>query len=236
MSTSQGGPGNIATNGIILYLDAANPYSYVSGSTSWNDISFDKISNNVTLYNGVGFDSNNVGSLSFDGTNTYTRSNIQFAMPQQITFSCWVKIGSQTQSQTLIGDFGQSSTLGYIWIFRASSGSNTLGFQYSNGTTAQSISTSGFFTNFNNVWVNVTVSVDYIDGGVIRVYRNGSLLNGQILTTPQIPRNLFKYFGSYGVASNVIEGNLSCVLLYNRILSNSEVLQNYNALRRRYGV
>ena len=234
MSTAQGGPGNIVTNGIILYLDPANPYSYVSGSTTWNDISFDKISNNVTLFNGVGFDSNNAGSLSFDGTNAYTKSNVEFAMPQQITFSCWVKIGPQTQSQTLIGDFGQSSTEGYIWIFRGSSGSNTLGFQYSNGTLAQSISTINFFGNFNNVWVNVTVSVDYIDGGILRVYRNGFLKNGQFLTTPEIPRNLFKYFGSYGPALNVIEGNLSSVLLYNRILSNAEVLQNYNALKSRF--
>jgi hypothetical protein len=235
MSTVEGFR-NIVRDGIILYLDAANPNSYVSGSTSWNDLSFDKLSNGVTLYNSVGFDSNNAGSLVFDGANTYTRTNSQFALPEKITFSCWVKIGPQTQSQTLIGDFGQSSTLGYIWIFRASSNSNTLGFQYSNGSTAQSISTNSFFLNFNDVWVNVTLTVDYVDNGVLRVYRNGVLLNGQFLTTPQIPRTLFKYFGSYGPSANEINGNLSNVILYNRILSIDEIRQNYNALRARYRV
>jgi len=45
----------IVTDGLVLYLDAANPYSYVSGSTSWNDIS--RGGNNGTLVNGPTFSS-----------------------------------------------------------------------------------------------------------------------------------------------------------------------------------
>ena len=38
MSTLSGGP-NVVMDGLVLWLDAANTKSYVSGSTTWNDIS-----------------------------------------------------------------------------------------------------------------------------------------------------------------------------------------------------
>ena len=57
---------NIVTDGLVLYLDAANPNSYVSGSTTWVDIA---AGNNGTLVNGPTFSSANGGSLLFNGTN-----------------------------------------------------------------------------------------------------------------------------------------------------------------------
>ena len=63
----------IITDGLVLYLDAANPYSYVSGSTVWNDIS--RGGNNGTLINGPTFSSANNGSIVFDGTNDYVINN-----------------------------------------------------------------------------------------------------------------------------------------------------------------
>jgi hypothetical protein len=42
MSTVQGGPGNIVTNGLVLYLDAANTRSYPGTGTVWNDLSINE--------------------------------------------------------------------------------------------------------------------------------------------------------------------------------------------------
>ena len=50
----------IVTNGLVLCLDAANPKSYVSGSTKWNDLSKNYL--NGTLTNGPTFNSANGGS------------------------------------------------------------------------------------------------------------------------------------------------------------------------------
>ena len=63
----------IVTDGLVLYLDAANPNSYVSGSTSWRDIS--RGGNNGTLVNGPTFNSANGGSIVFDGVD----DNISFS-------------------------------------------------------------------------------------------------------------------------------------------------------------
>ena len=61
----------IVTDGLVLYLDAANPKSYVSGSTTWRDIS--RGGNNGTLVNGPTFDSGNGGNIVFDGVDDYSR-------------------------------------------------------------------------------------------------------------------------------------------------------------------
>ncbi len=68
MSTLSGGP-SIVTNGLILNLDAANPKSYVSGSTTWNDVSRSGLSG--TLVNGPTFNTGSGGSIVFDGTDDY---------------------------------------------------------------------------------------------------------------------------------------------------------------------
>ena len=63
----------IVTDGLVLYLDAANTKSYVSGSTTWNDISRTNI--NGTLVNGPTFSSDGGGSILFDGSNDYVQIN-----------------------------------------------------------------------------------------------------------------------------------------------------------------
>ena len=64
---------NIVTDGLVLQLDAVNSKSYVSGSTTWNDLSGNSYTG--TLLNGVGYSSEVGGSLSFDGSNDYIQNN-----------------------------------------------------------------------------------------------------------------------------------------------------------------
>jgi hypothetical protein len=58
---------NVVTNGLVLNLDAANTKSYVSGSTTWRDLSGN--GNNGTLVNGPTFSSNYGGGIVFNGSN-----------------------------------------------------------------------------------------------------------------------------------------------------------------------
>jgi hypothetical protein len=60
---------NIVTDSLVFAVDAANPSSYVSGSTTWKDQTINQ--NNGTLTNGPTFDSGNQGSVVFDGSNDY---------------------------------------------------------------------------------------------------------------------------------------------------------------------
>lgn len=64
----KGGP-KIITDGLLLYLDAANEKSYPGSGTIWNDLSGN--GNNGDLINNVVYDTENNGILLFDGTNEY---------------------------------------------------------------------------------------------------------------------------------------------------------------------
>jgi hypothetical protein len=64
---------SIVRDGLVLYLDAANPKSYPGSGTTWFDL---KGTSNSTLSNGPTFVNSNKGYFSFDGVNDYTQINI----------------------------------------------------------------------------------------------------------------------------------------------------------------
>ena len=65
---------SVPTNGLVAYLDSANPDSYSGSGNTWNDLSGN--GNNFTLYNSPTFDANtNGGVLNFDESNDYAKSN-----------------------------------------------------------------------------------------------------------------------------------------------------------------
>lgn len=226
----------IVTNGLLVYMDAGNTKSYPGNGTAWTDLGKNQ-SNNGVLTNSPTFDSSNNGSIIFDGTNDYVVSSAAYSLPAQVTYNFWVKHSAIASEQTLYSDGGQGGApSGYVWIYRAISGSSGIFFQYSNGSVAAATSTTGMYTGFNGVWLNVGLTVDYT-GAVINWYKNGVLLSGpnSLAGTPQTPVSRTKFIGAYNAGlTNPFNGNISIVQIYNRILSASEMLQNYNALKSRY--
>jgi hypothetical protein len=69
-----GGPDTI-TDGLVLYLDAANTKSYIGSGTTWKDLSGN--SNDGTLTNEPTFDSGNSGSIVFDGVDDFVTTGQQ---------------------------------------------------------------------------------------------------------------------------------------------------------------
>ena len=60
---------DVVEDGLVLYLDAGNNFSYPGSGTTWRDLSGNV--NGGTLVNGVGYNSDNGGSLVFDGVIDY---------------------------------------------------------------------------------------------------------------------------------------------------------------------
>ena len=103
MSTLNGGPGNIVTNGLVFYVDAANPTSYTSGSLVWTDLANSGYSG--SLINNVGYSTSSLGTLTFfTGSGSFVRitQNANFNPisqdSQSFSISCWVK-GAITSSR-----------------------------------------------------------------------------------------------------------------------------------------
>ena len=216
----------IVTNGLVLYLDAANPYSYVSGSTVWNDIS--REGNNVTLVNGPGYSSANGGSIIFDGVNDYGVLPYHKSMDNtNTTLSVWIKttfvIGPNTRHYVFDG-------LGHKTMLFVDE-SYELNFVISLGTFQE--------VNYNapviasNTWVNL---VGTYNGSEMNLYINGTLVNslsvsGNIDSTTN-PGRIMDYIGD----GYETEGLATNFMMYNRGLTASEVLQNYNATKGRFGL
>jgi hypothetical protein len=97
-----GGPYIVRDSSLVLELDAADRNSYVSGSTTWFDLSGN--SNSGSLVNGPTFDSANGGSIVFDGTNDFVNlgtPSTLVGLQVPLTINLWAKIPSTDGLDTL---------------------------------------------------------------------------------------------------------------------------------------
>ena len=235
MSTVHGGQGSIITQGLVLRLDAANPRSYEPPytSTTWKDISGN--GNDGTLTNGPTFNSANGGSIAFDGSNDYVDcgTNNSLKITGSLTLSCWISSSASTGTYICksILVFGAPNQKVYeIGVLN-----NVTYFQLGNGTTNSSISVSAA-SILDNKWHYVTATWD----GTTNT--NGLLIyyDGVIVSQGTSPINTIQQTNDtlqigYG-RRFPFNGKISSTQIYNRALSATEVLQNFNATRARFGI
>jgi hypothetical protein len=218
-------PENIVTNGLVLNIDPANSSSYSGIGNTIYDLS--GFGNTGTLTNGPTFSALNSGSIVLDGTNDYVSfSNAyasSFGITSNATISVWAKIIDENYYQPFIGFYnpsaGNRSDFGIdihaddtlrIWKSDSASG------------TANTI----FFDN----WDHYVLTSDATS---LKVYRNTILLqNASIAGT--ITNNRMFIIGSNWDGTGRI--NFSQVQIYNRALSATEIQQNYNATKGRFGL
>lgn len=216
--SSFGGP-NIITDGLVLNLDAGNTKSYPGTGTTWTDRS--GFGNNGTLINGTGYSPTDVGSVSFDGSDGFVRINNGTGVNISNVFSVLVWVKFNAFNTVLLGsnDFGDSGYPMYILqnqIYIAAGGAFT------------SIQNIGLPTN---QWTHIAVLRNNTS---VSWYKNGTIIGSSTLNSSA--SNVVKSIGGYNAGGFYLNGNISSVEIYNRALSASEVLQNYNATKGRFGI
>jgi len=228
----------IITDGLVLYLDAANTRSYPGSGTTWSDLS--RGGNTGTLTNGPTFNSGNGGSIVFDGSNDYvvTSNNININSNNSRSIDIWFQVSNST-SRHVLCSWGGFSTNGLCNLeINQIIGASTnypyfVGFD-NDAYVAQTIPV--------NTWTNLTLTynggnINSING--INLYINGILKtslfpNGN--TTLNTP-NSKVYLGYEGANNrNPMNGRISICKIYNRALSATEIRQNYNATKTRFGL
>jgi hypothetical protein len=228
MSTLNGGPGNIVTSGLVLYLDAANYLSYTSGSTTWNDLSGNN--NSGSLVNGPTFSSTNAGSIVFDGTNDYVSipnsTSLNFSTLNQLSINIWFYTTNNTADQFLIY---RNSTSATGWVLETS-GQGII-MQIGNGTTLYTASSNT--QSYLGTIVNVQVT---LDGSTLKIYRNSIQVNSTSFTGTIYNTTAPILLGFGTSQPRYLNGNIYQTSIYNRALSADEVLQNYNAIKGRFGL
>ena len=230
---------SIVRSGLVLHLDAANRKSYPGTGTAWTDLT--GTGNNGTLVNGVGYSSGNNGSLVFDGVDD--RGNftnpVNSASPQ--SYEVWVK-----------GTPSGTATNGFGYILHNNSASNAANTSYlvmgyaGTGTALQQnaifAAIGGTLWNQSGTGVladaNITRQIVLTwDGSTQIVYVDGVARVSNPYTGTPTNVSTTTSFGDYNLSTyRPIVGNLYSIRVYNRALSASEVQQNFNALRGRYGI
>ena len=224
----------IVTDGLVLCLDAGNTKSYPGSGTTWTDLSGN--GKNGTLVNGVGYSGDNLGSLSFDGSNDYVGGNLG-SLNAPFTLEVFGKFNNVTQyNYEYFGSIGDFSADGMISISKMGtrdSNSSYHGFMYvyPGSGDARKTNIDLRTTNYQHLVVVLLSSSPYI-----RVYKNG--VEGSMVDSLSAPINTN---GNYRIgtwANNTwwLNGNISSFKVYNRALTASEIQQNFNALRGRFGI
>jgi hypothetical protein len=218
---------NAITNGLVLSLDAANRKSYPGSGTTWLDLSGN---NNIgTLASGSAFSSANGGSIALDGADDYIRIS-QNINPPNITLEFFYKALISTPYEYLISNARDccGPQNGYelhivngvprfsIW------NSTQLGL---NGTT----------TLINQIY-HITATYD---GLQLKIYQD-SVLTSMINSTLGIGSSPSFNLAIGGMGFNPavynLTGNIYIGRVYNRALTATEVLQNFNATKGRFGL
>ena len=217
---------SIVTDGLVLNLNAGNTTSYSGSGTSWFDLSGNN--NTGTLINGPTFNSANGGSIVFDGTNDYGQiAHTTLLNPTlSMTLSAWINVSSFVPFMSIFGK-GTTTNGSGGFDFRIDSSTNINLVKYfiiDQGVTISALSTN---TWYNIVAVQSSTKVDYYINGV----NVGSFSNS---TAYQTNTAVFKIAAD---RSNIYTpAKIANVQIYNRVLSATEVLNNFNALRSRFGL
>jgi hypothetical protein len=204
-----------------MNLDAGNSASYPGTGTTWTDLTGN--GNNGTLVNGPTFDSSNGGSIVFDGTDDFVSISGTRTL-SLFTMICWIKRnGIQDGYDGIMYDRNPGGT----------------GMHFDNSGDYLHYSLNGSEFNWpsgllipNNTWCMVayvqepTQSVLYVNTSSAINAKSSSSTTLSGLTLGADAGGAIRHFN----------GNFAISMLYNRNLLTSEINQNFNAIKSRYGL
>jgi hypothetical protein len=219
----------IITNGLVLSFNFADPNSYISGGTSCIDLS--GFGNTGTIQNSPPYNSLNGGSLSMDGTDDRVLITCAANTIRSYDTTCQfvVKLPIYSGGQRCILSY-RGGGGGGLYIGKQSGGI----FTYYDGLSTAAY-TVGSITDNTIAIVSVVVNAT---GGSISVYINGNLAGTATGRTGfSTAYNNILYLGyDNGGTNEFMLGNFYNFMHYNRVLSETEIAQNYNATKTRFGL
>lgn len=215
----------IITNGLVLYFDAANQKSYIGSGTSCYDLSGNNYTG--TLTNGPTFTSGNKGGIVFDGVDDYISvSNPlnQSNLTQAWTVNAWLSLSTSPSNNAQYLVEGLNSGVAADWY---------------------QVAPLLYLNSGANDYYRYGSAGNYIGAGIINLtFRFQNSSGTRILTKNGIdisgsgPNNTSTPSGQSGTfrIGYQMKGNIYLLQIYNYMLTDSEVLRNYNATKGRFGL
>jgi hypothetical protein len=220
---------SVVKSGLVLALDAADINSYPGTGNTWYGLIG---SNNGTLVNSPTFSPSNNKSIRFDGTNTYVNVpyNPSLDITTAITVEAWVKYASQGEIGGNNRPYSVISYKGYPWTWLLEDISGQFNFRISTTSNSDSRLDSNYYHGLNN-WDHVVCTYN---GSIQAIYVNGIIQNALALSGAIITSSTTIELGTYGSGDYSFNGWLANHRVYNRALTEQEILQNYNATKTKF--
>ena len=229
------GPPKIISDGLVLCLDAGNPKSYTSVSNTWIDLSGN--GKNASKFGAPVFSTDGNGCVDFStatGAGSYaasmgfTFSSNMVPTTGNFTFECWIK------NPPVASQLGMFSNAGGTDGYRFGVGYNGIYYLVGPNYTEATVS---WGENLNSsLWYHAVATWDRTNAYRVSIYLNSIYKNfGSMPTTQTAMQN-----GAPGLVRGgccgLYTGKIALFKVYNRLLSNQEISQNYNALKSRFGL
>jgi hypothetical protein len=215
---------NIVTDGLVLNLDAGFVSSYPTTGTTWYDIGGNSFENYSQSGN-VGF--NNNGYFTFGGSNTGNFNGTPPNITSEFTLGCWFRLTGPLSGGT--PTMLRTNPLGFLMEF-GDTGTNKMAFYCVTNQGAVSVHSD---TLNENVWYYGTGTIKSADS--IKAYINGSQIVTNSIGSATFSVSNYTFYAGYN-QGEFYTGDIAIVQLYDRALSASEILQNYNAQKGRFGL
>ena len=232
---------NIVTNGLVLALDAASPKSYPGSGTTLFDLSGN--GNEGTLTGGPTFSTQNNGSIQVDGSKNIAITGMPTT--SNYTLCIWSLISGPTAFAN-VGHRTYACTDNFRFQWDDTSSTTIargpfVDFVSTSGNLIPSNFTSQSPSDLFNKW-NLTSMTS--DGSITTIYFNN--IQGATTTSARV----FSTDGAMTIGRDNLSGigggdnfnrdGGNCffgpVYVYNKALSNDEIIQNYNALKPRFNL
>ena len=217
----------IVTDGLVFAVDANNIVSYSKSGTSWYSLTGSV--NNGTLTNGPTFNINNGGSIVFDGTDDFANfgsTGLDFGTGN-FNVSCWIKTSNQSSSDYMgvVSKYDNATNTG-LWI-QLTPTNRYVGFGWDGGTYLISTTSvnNGAWRHISCQRTGATTAEIYVDGVLVS---SGAGANTNSNTTVQLD------IGRINISGRYFDGTVANTKIYNKALSASEILQNYQAEQYRF--
>lgn len=238
-----GGP-DIIESGLVLDLDASDRNSYPGSGTTWFDLSGN--GNNFTLYNGVSFSTTNGGILTFDGADDYAASinNINLTSYDYVAVEVFYRSNITTVAMLFEHTANWNSNTGGFGLATNSNGNASVAnLNHTNHNTEVArnypVTDNSVWNNNLNLYSRISDStgrLTYVNSILTAFVSTGGYDTSTVTTAGGSFANAIFYIGSRGGGSIFVNGSVGSLKIYGFKVNATQVTQNYNAMKTRFGL
>ena len=216
----------IVTDGLVFLVDSSDFASYPRAGSSWFDLS--ENSNTGTINGSPSLEGD--GSLAFDGSNDYVvhGDDTSIDLTTAASYCIWLNPSAAVNSRPFCRDDGSSNRNWWFYMYN----DGTMWFSVMSGDANKAINHGSSWSV--GAWHYYVGTYDSATG--TKLYRNGVQVGSNSWSGTADNDDVSLAVGAYANGSYKFNGKISAASIYNRALTDVEIIQNFNSKKDIYGL